>query len=51
MRVHHRNIQFLAIEMFKVKLGIALSFVNDIFQKWLVSKEGRMCTQVPIRAL
>ena len=38
VRVHHRNIQFLAIEMFKVKLGIALSFMNYIFQKRLVSK-------------
>ena len=33
VRVHHRNIQFLAIEMFKVKLGIAPSFMNDTFQK------------------
>ena len=51
VRVHHRNIQFLAIEMFKVKLGIAPSFMNDIFQKRLVSKECRMCSQVPIRVL
>ena len=29
--VHHRNIQFLAIEMFKVKLGIAPQFMTDIF--------------------
>ena len=39
VRVHHRNIQFLAIEMFEVELGIAPSFMNDIFQKRLVSKE------------
>ena len=38
VRVHHRNIQFLAIELFKVKLGIAPSFMND--QKRLVSKES-----------
>ena len=28
--VHHRNIQFLAIEMFKIKLRIASAFMNDI---------------------
>ena len=43
VRVHHRNIQFLAIEMFKVKLGIAPSFMNDIFQKRLVSKDSAVC--------
>ena len=32
VRVHLRNIQFLAIEMFKVKLGIAPTFMNDIFR-------------------
>ena len=31
VRVHHRNIQFLAIEMYKVKLGIGPSFMLDIF--------------------
>ena len=31
LRVHHRNIHHLAIEMFKVKLGVAFSFMNDIF--------------------
>ena len=30
--------------MFKVKLGIAPSFMNDIFQKRLVSKESVVCT-------
>ena len=43
VRFHHRNIQFLAIEIFKVKLGIAPSFMNDIFQKMLVSKESVVC--------
>ena len=33
LKVHHRNIHFLAIEMFKVKLGIAPSFMEDIFEK------------------
>ena len=32
VRLHHRNIQFLAIEMYKVKLGIAPSFMSDIFK-------------------
>ena len=32
VRVHHRNIQFLAIEMYEVKLGIAPSFISDIFK-------------------
>ena len=43
MRVHHRNIQFLQIEMFKVELGIVPSFMNDIFQNSLVSKESVVC--------
>ena len=29
--VHHKNIQFLVTEMFKVKLGIAPKFMSDIF--------------------
>ena len=32
VRVHHRNIQLLALEMYKVKLGIATSFMSDIFK-------------------
>ena len=32
VRVHHRNIQLLALEMYKVKAGIAPSFVSDIFK-------------------
>ena len=31
--VHHRNIQFLATEMFKVKLELAPKFMTDIFNK------------------
>ena len=38
MRVHHRNLHFLAIEMFKVKLGIAPSFMESIFEKRVVPK-------------
>ena len=33
LRVHHKNIHFLAIEMFKVKLGIAPLFMAEIFRK------------------
>ena len=29
--IHHRNLQFLAIEMYKVFRGLAPSFTNDIF--------------------
>ena len=47
VRVHHRNIQFLAIEMFKVKLGIAPSFMNDIFQRGLASKVSGVGALVP----
>ena len=32
MRVQQRNIHYLAIEMFKVKLGIVPTFRNDISQ-------------------
>ena len=32
VRVHHRNIQLLALEMYKVKLCIAPSFMSDIFK-------------------
>ena len=32
MSVHHRNIQYLAIELFKVKSGTAPSPLNEIFQ-------------------
>ena len=29
--IHHRNLQCLAIEMFKVKMGLAPAFLNDVF--------------------
>ena len=38
--VHHRNIQYLAIEMFKVRLHIASLFMADIFEKRLIPNEG-----------
>ena len=31
--IHHRNLQFLAIEMFKVDKGLAPVFMNEIFPK------------------
>ena len=40
VRVHHRNIQFLAIEMFKIKLGIAPTFTNDIFRIRDITNDG-----------
>ena len=33
LRVHHKNIHFLAIEMFKVKFGIGPPFMAEIFRK------------------
>ena len=33
VRIHHRNLQFLAVEMFKVIKGIGPAFMNDIFAK------------------
>ena len=36
MHMHHRNIHCIAIEIFKVKLGIAPSFMNEIFAKRVV---------------
>ena len=31
--IHHRNLQFLAIEMYKVFKGLAPTFLSDIFEK------------------
>ena len=31
--IHHRNLQCLAIEMYKVNRAIAPAFMNDIFRK------------------
>ena len=33
--IHHRNLQFLAIEMYKVFNGIAPAFMSNIFRKHL----------------
>ena len=38
--VHHKNIQHLAIELFKVKSGIAPSLLNDIFRMRYIPDEG-----------
>ena len=32
-KIHHRNLQRLAIEMFKVKLGIAPEMMKNVFQR------------------
>ena len=32
VKIHHRNIQFLATEMFKVKFGFSPQFMTDIFK-------------------
>ena len=42
--VHHRNIHYLAIEMFKVKLSIAPTFMNDIFQTRAIPNEDVVCS-------
>ena len=31
--IHHRNLQVLATEMFKVNMNLSLDLVNDIFIK------------------
>ena len=31
--IHHKNIQFLAIEMFKVKMGMSPEIARDVFQQ------------------
>ena len=38
--IHHRNIQFLAIELFKVKLGVAPPFMSNIFCKRNLTEES-----------
>ena len=39
--VHHKNLQILAIEMYKVKHGIASDIMNDIFRKRKTSGSTR----------
>ena len=38
--IHHRNIQILAIELFKVKLGVAHPFMSIIFCKRNFTEES-----------
>ena len=42
--IHHRNIQFLAIELFKVISGAANSIMNDIFDRRDISYNLRTQT-------
>ena len=32
LKIHHRNIQTLAIELFKIKNNLSVAIINDIFQ-------------------
>ena len=41
--IHHRNLQFLAIELYKVKDGTAPEILNSIFIKNESPKETRHC--------
>ena len=36
-KIHHRNIQSLAIELFKVKNNLSVTIMNDIFQPRIIS--------------
>ena len=36
-KIHHRNIQSLAIELFKIKNNLSVTIINDIFQPRAVS--------------
>ena len=36
-KIHHRNIQSLAIELFKIKNNLSVTIMNDIFQPRAVS--------------
>ena len=36
-KIHHRNIQSLAIELFKIKNNLSVTLMNDIFQPTAVS--------------
>ena len=36
-KIHHRNIQSFAIELFKIKNNLSITIMNDIFQPRAVS--------------
>ena len=40
--IHQRNIQFLAIELFKVKSGRAPGFLNNIFTTRIIPDNSRI---------
>ena len=46
--VHHRNLQLLAIEMFKVIKGVAPAFMTDIFAKNIRIPSLKMCHQIHV---
>ena len=48
--VHHENIHFLAIELFKFKHEISLPFTAEIFKQMIIPKDSvYMWTQVSVR--
>ena len=40
-KIHHKNIQSLAIELFKIKNNLSVTIMNDIFQPRAVSYKLR----------
>mgnify|MGYP002808619746 CR=1 FL=1 len=38
--IHHRNLQRLAIEMYKIKKDIAPSFMKDIFKERIIPENS-----------
>ena len=43
-KIHHRNIQSLAIELFKIKSNLSVKIMNDIFQPGAASYNLRSQT-------
>ena len=47
--IHHRNLQVLAIEMFKIKNNMAPEFLNEIFQERALPYNLRTNSNFPSR--
>ena len=47
--IHHRNLQVLAIKMFKIKSNMAPEFLNEIFQKRVLPYSLRSNSNFPSR--
>ena len=41
--VHHKNIHFLAIELYKVKHEISLPFMAEIFKQRIIPNDSVIC--------